>query len=73
VTNPGTQGGTAATVVCDLGDVATGGGVVLPGLGSLRDNSPTGGTTTSPPTGWQAGVTGNNPIQVFVVCADVAP
>jgi hypothetical protein len=72
-TNPGTQGGTSATAVCDLGDVATGGGVVLPGLGSLWDNSPLGGSATTPPIGWQGGVTGSNPIQVFAVCADVAP
>ncbi|MFD9393675.1 hypothetical protein ACFWBB_23995 [Streptomyces sp. NPDC060000] len=63
-----------ATVTCAAGDVATGGGVTL-ASGALTENFPTGGTATTPPTGWQATTTtatANN-ITAYVICADLTP
>lgn len=72
--SPGTSGGTTSVnVSCGLGDVATGGGVSSTGGGAIRDSSPLGGTPTTPPTGWQASINGNNQLSVYAVCADLTP
>lgn len=62
------------TVNCDTGDVATGGGASVTN-GNLSATYPIGGTTDTPPTGWQAIQTAGNPdnITVYVVCADLTP
>ncbi|MFD8654676.1 hypothetical protein ACFY13_18555, partial [Streptomyces mirabilis] len=61
-----------ATVSCDAGDVATGGGFMTD-TGSIRDNFPIG--PVAAPNGWQASTTADNPqnITAYVVCADITP
>ncbi|GAB7110730.1 hypothetical protein JCM4814A_90480 [Streptomyces phaeofaciens JCM 4814] len=52
-----------ATAECDDGDVAVGGGFSTDN-GSMRDSFPVG----TPPDGWTATTTANQPITAFVVC-----
>ncbi|MFF4098215.1 hypothetical protein [Streptomyces sp. NPDC001903] len=56
------------TVTCNTGDLATGGGF-LTATGAVRVSRPIG----TPPNGWQATTTAEQPITAYVVCVDSTP
>ncbi|GGJ42050.1 hypothetical protein GCM10010121_061440 [Streptomyces brasiliensis] len=63
------SGTTQASVMCPAGHpFALGGGGTASGSNYLVGSRPTGGTTTTPATGWQATTALGNGVTVFAVC-----
>lgn len=61
--------GATSTATCPDGDVATGGGF---SSGLVMASSPVGGSTSTPPTGWQA-IAEEGSVVAYVVCAPGEP